>query len=113
MVWLPIKFPQICFGGETPNYQKKKKSTPHPRPLIFQSMCILCENSVHMFLSLLYSEVFPREYLTSPDPGASPHLPCLLHYPISPNTLGAGTHVPVKADLGGVAWAIPQMLDGS
>lgn len=38
-------------------------------------MCILWENSIHMFLSLLYIERFPGEYLASTNFKALPRFP--------------------------------------
>lgn len=94
--------------GKVPNHLKKK-IYPNLCLLIFKSMSILWENSVHMFLSLLYTEMLPREYLTSKNLSTFPHVPLrLLHYPISPNTSETGIHIPAKGNLGGPLTLCPE-----
>lgn len=58
--------------GEKHSIIPKQKSPRPPFPLIFQSVCTLWENAIHMFLSFLRIEMFLREYLTSPNLRALP-----------------------------------------
>lgn len=69
-----------------------KNPTPTLDHYIFESICVLWENSIHMFLSLLYVEMFLGEYLTSRKFRPFPPLSslCLMHHPFFPNTLKPG-----------------------
>lgn len=98
MVWLPGKLPQICFGGETPNDISK-----------FQPPSLPCNFSIHVYSleklnpyvpPLLYIDMFPREYPTSPNLRAPPHSPSSAPPHLSENCTNSNS-VPARANLGG------------
>lgn len=74
MVWLPVKFPKMCFGGETPNHRKKKKKkSTSILTLEFFNPCVFFGKI--RSICLLYIKMFPGEYLTSKNFRTVPHFP--------------------------------------